>query len=54
MERLPETKWTLIKDLETDHIEAILDGEYVREDSKYYKFFTDELKRRVTDELSSM
>ena len=54
MERLPETKWTLIKDLETDHIEDILGGEYVREDSKYYKFFVDELKRRVADELSTM
>lgn len=54
MKRLPETKWTLIKDLETDHIEDILDGEYVRNGSKYYKLFKDELKRRVTDELSSM
>ena len=54
MERLPQTEWRLIKDLDTDHIEAILDGEYVREDSKYYKFFVDELKRRVADELSTM
>ena len=54
MERLPETKWTLIKDLETDHIEAILDGEYMRSGSKYYKLFKDELKRRVADELSTM
>lgn len=45
MNRLPKTKWILIKDLDTDHIEAILDGKYTRS-SLYIKAFQDELKLR--------
>jgi len=45
MERLPETKWTLIKDLESDHIQAILDGGYTK-NPLYLETFEAELKRR--------
>lgn len=53
MVRLPKTEWRLIRDLDTDHIEAILDGNWVTRGNKYHKFFIDELKRRE-DELSTM
>ena len=45
-ERLPETKYRLIKDLDTDHIKAILSGGHVEEESKYHKAFTKELEKR--------
>lgn len=41
---LPKTKWTLIKDLNTDHIEAIL--ELPRIDDFYKEVFENELKYR--------
>lgn len=46
MNRLPKTDWRLIKDLTTEHIEAIIDGGFVREGSKYYGVFKRELEYR--------
>lgn len=46
MEKLPETEWRLIKDLDTDHIKAIIDGKFVKEGNKYYDYFINELKLR--------
>jgi len=51
MKELPETKWTLIKDLNIDHIKAIIDGKFVREGNKYYKFFIKELKLRENENM---
>jgi len=51
MEELSKTKWTLIKDLDTDHIKAILEGKFVREKDRYYKFFTEELKLRKNENM---
>jgi len=31
MNRLPETEWILLKDLTTEHIENIIDGDYSRD-----------------------
>lgn len=45
MERLPRTEWILIKDMSTDHIQAVLDGKFTRHPS-YLKAFNDELERR--------
>lgn len=46
MELLPETVWKPIKDLETDHIKAILDGNYSKEGTFYNQIFKEELKFR--------
>lgn len=45
MNRLPEPIYRPIKDLETDHIKAILDGDWCRLD-EYKECFKNELKRR--------
>lgn len=46
MKRLPETDWRVIKDMATDHIQAIIDGNYAT-GNKYYKdMFKEELKFR--------
>jgi hypothetical protein len=45
MNRLPDTDYRYIKDLSTDHIEAILDGGFCR--NEFYKeVFNDELNYR--------
>lgn len=46
MNRLPEVKYILIKDLSTDHIQTLVDDKWVREGSKYHSIFIEELKRR--------
>lgn len=46
MEQLPKTDWRLIKDLDTEHIQAILDGGYVRYNDYYKENFENELKFR--------
>lgn len=45
MNRLPATVYRYINELETDHIQAILDGQWTG-NSEYIKAFTDELNRR--------
>ena len=45
MNRLPETDYRFICDLETDHIQAILDGKWTKH-PKYLKAFNNELNRR--------
>lgn len=46
MERLPETEWRLIKDLNTEHIKAILEGGYVDSNPYYKRIFEDEIRKR--------
>lgn len=43
---LPETKWRLIKDLDTSHIKNILKGGWVATGSKYSLYFKQELAFR--------
>jgi hypothetical protein len=45
MNRLPETKWLLLKDMNTDHIEAILDGDWAKSEL-YVNAFKEELEYR--------
>jgi len=45
MKRLPQTNFIKIKDMNTDHIQAILDGNYCN-NPMYLKVFKDELERR--------
>lgn len=45
MNRLPETIWKPINELTTDHIEAILDGNWAR-NPKYIEEFKNELELR--------
>lgn len=55
MNPLEETKWNLIRDLSTEHIEAIVDGGFVKKYDKYYDIFIQELyKRHEEDELPTM
>ena len=46
MVQLPKTEFRLIRDLDTDHIEAILDGGFVRKGGTYEGYFENELERR--------
>ena len=43
MKRLPETKWILIKDLNSEHIKAIIDGGYVDNNEFYMEVMMNEL-----------
>jgi hypothetical protein len=45
MNRLPEINWIRIKDMNTDHIKSVLNGEWTKH-PKYIKAFTDELNLR--------
>lgn len=45
MNQLPETDYRFICDLETDHIQAILDGKWTKH-PKYLEAFNNELNRR--------
>lgn len=49
MEKLPQTEWRLIKDLDTEHIQAILDGNYSRGNEFYTQVFKDELEFRKSN-----
>lgn len=46
--RLPETRYILIKELDTDHIKAILNDGHTEEGSEYHKTLTKELEKRCT------
>jgi len=48
MVRLERTEWILIKDMTTDHIQAVLDGKYTKH-TVYLKAFNDELAKRKDD-----
>ena len=45
MVQLPATKWVLISELETDHIQAIVKGKFTKNDY-YNNLFKEELERR--------
>lgn len=46
MNALPETMWIPIKDMSSEHIQAILDGGYVKNNPKYEELFKEELRFR--------
>ena len=46
MNRLPKTEWVLIKDMDIDHIKAVLDPRW-RIGESYIKMFNRELKYRL-------
>lgn len=46
MKRLPATEWIPIKELDTDHIQAILDGGYAAGNPFFKNLFEEELKFR--------
>ncbi len=48
MNKLSETLWKPIKYLNIDHIQAILDGGYAKNNSFYLEIFEEELKYRKT------
>ena len=51
MNRLPNgTEWRLIKDLNSEHIQAIIDGGYARNNKFYEDIFKEELKYRENGE----
>ena len=47
MERLPKTIWKPVMDLNTDHIQAIVDGGYADKNPFYLEVFNEELKHRI-------
>ena len=49
MKKLNKTEYKLIKDLDTDHIKAIIDGGWVGEKNPYYTLLTEELKLRENE-----
>lgn len=51
MNRLPETVWNPIKDMTSDHIQAILDNNYVANNPFYKELFKEELKFRIKDSV---
>jgi hypothetical protein len=46
--RLKKTNWMLIKDMNTEHIKAVLDGNFIN-NLVYLKAFNDELKLRENE-----
>ena len=46
MNALPETIWIPIKDMSSNHIQAILDGGYVKNNYAYQELFKEELEFR--------
>lgn len=51
MNRLPETIYNPIKDMTSDHIQAILDGGWAKNNPFYEELFKEELKFRVKDSV---
>ncbi len=49
MNRLPQTEWRLLKDLNSEHIHAIVDRGYVENNQFYKEIFKEELKFRKND-----
>lgn len=51
MNRLPETIYNPIKDMTSDHIQAILDGGWAKNNPFYEELFKEELKFRINDSV---
>lgn len=51
MNKLPKTIFIPIKDMTSDHIQAILDGGYVKYNSFYEEVFKEELKFRIKESV---
>ena len=51
MNRLPETIYNPIKDMTSDHIQAILDGGWSKNNTFYEEIFKEELKFRIKDSV---
>ena len=51
MNRLPEAIYIPIKDMTSDHIQAILDNGYAKNNPFYEELFKEELKFRIKDSV---
>lgn len=51
MNKLPKTIWKPIKELKTEHIEAILGGMFVEDNNFYRSVFINELDRRYDEQI---
>jgi hypothetical protein len=51
MNRLPETIYNPIKDMTSDHIQAILDGGWTKNNQFYEELFKEELKFRIKESV---
>ena len=51
MNRLPETVYNPIMNMTSEHIQAILDGGYVKGNSFYKELFEEELKFRINESV---
>jgi hypothetical protein len=51
MNRLPETIYNPIKDMTSDHIQAILDGGWAKNNPFYEELFKEELKFRIKESV---
>ena len=51
MNRLPKTIYNPIKDMTSDHIQAILDGGWTKNNPFYEELFKEELKFRIKDSV---
>ena len=51
MVALPQTEWVPIMDMTSDHIQAILDGGWVKNNPFYEELFKEELKFRVQESI---
>lgn len=51
MNRLPETIYIPIKDMTSDHIQAILDGGWTKNNPFYEELFKEELKFRIKESV---
>ena len=51
MNRLPETIYNPIKDMTSDHIQAILDGGWTKNNQLYEELFKEELKFRIKESV---
>ena len=49
MNRLPRTEWIPIKEMSTEHIQAIIDGGFAESNVYFNDIFKDELKFRSDD-----
>ena len=51
MNRLPETVYTSIMNMTSEHIQAILDGGYANRNPFYKELFKEELKFRINESV---
>lgn len=49
-ELLPETKYNLVKDLDINHMQRLVDGKWLKENTEIFKVISDELRNRLRKE----